>query len=738
MNNDNDVGTKTGKASSTSSNKRRPGPLPSSVFPASVQQLLVNKEEVSSERSPSLDQEYPKPIHIKEEQEEFWTNQEGEQRHGDEGADIHRFPFTAVIVKTEDHEEKPETLQLYQSQTEGNTEAEPPASSSTTQIKTETDDEDYGGCEPARNRDPVLPADVLQLLVVKEEVSPDWNTSLDKADPELLHIIEEELWTSQEGEDLNGREEGDITRITFTTVTLKCEDDEKPQLPQLHQNQTEENRETETPTSGLATEIRTADGEDCGGSESARNQDLDCYPQPNTVIHADFQQLLVINKVASPEWSPKLDQEDADTVHIKEELWNSSEGEKLHGLEDANMMSADRSQEESESPKIKDEEPLLDSELSVQPEERAFASDICGDSFKQQGSLTTHMRRHAVFPEWSQDKSESPQIKEEPEEQQLNGLQEADMTRFPFTAVTMMTEDEEEKPKYLQIYECQTQDRDIKTESPASSLATQIKTETDGKDCGGCEPARKRDPVSYSDWQEPLSDSELRVQTGEKPFGCDICGRRFAQQKHLKSHNRTHTGEKPFDCDVCGKSFARLESLKTHVRTHTGEKPFGCDHCGRRFVEPRSLKRHVRTHTGEKPFGCDVCSKRFIQQGHLKLHMITHKGEKPFGCDDCGRRFVELRSLKRHMRTHTGEKPFGCDVCSRIFAQQGSLKIHMRTHTGEKPFDCNACEKRFKHKSALNRHMRTHTGEKPFGCDCCGKRFIEQGNLKKHMKVHSE
>ncbi|KAM8730388.1 uncharacterized protein AB9X84_000490 isoform 1-T1 [Acanthopagrus schlegelii] len=743
MNNDNDVGTKTGKASSTSSNKRRPGPLPSSVFPASVQQLLVNKEEVSSERSPSLDQEYPKPIHIKEEQEEFWTNQEGEQRHGDEGADIHRFPFTAVIVKTEDHEEKPETLQLYQSQTEGNTEAEPPASSSTTQIKTETDDEDYGGCEPARNRDPVLPADVLQLLVVKEEVSPDWNTSLDKADPELLHIIEEELWTSQEGEDLNGREEGDITRITFTTVTLKCEDDEKPQLPQLHQNQTEENRETETPTSGLATEIRTADGEDCGGSESARNQDLDCYPQPNTVIHADFQQLLVINKVASPEWSPKLDQEDADTVHIKEELWNSSEGEKLHGLEDANM------------------------------------------------------------------------------------------SRFPFFAVTVKCEDDGEKPQSSQLHLSQVEEN-TEAEPPASSSTTQIKTETDREDCGRSEPARNRDQdshsqpntdekasdcsgtgVGYNDWQEPLSnsgtetedsdssweearapgsdvnalvgcdtgkkhyscfecgdgfqykgslqrhmlchlgngsssslankkcygikqkaDSEIIVHTGKTPFACVLCRKKFTHQQSLKRHIRVHTGEKPYGCDVCVKTFKHQESLKRHMRVHTGEKPFGCDVCRKTFDNQQSLKRHMRVHTGEKPFGCDICGNSFKEQGKLKRHMRVHTGEKPFGCDVCSKRFTHQESLKKHTRIHTGEKPFNCNVCGKRFTHQESLKKHMRIHTGEKPFGCDVCNKTFTLQDSLKKHIRVHTGEKPFGCNVCGKRFTEQGNLNKHTRIH--
>ncbi|XP_030256949.1 oocyte zinc finger protein XlCOF6-like isoform X6 [Sparus aurata] len=532
MNNDNAVGTKTSKASSTSSNKRRPGPLPSSVFSAGVQQLLVIKEEVSSEWSPSLDQEDPNPIHIKEEQEEFWASQEGEQLHGVEGADINRFPFTAVIVKTEDHEEKPQTSQLHQSQTEGKTEAEPPASSSTTRIKTETD---------------VLPADVLQLMVVKEEVSPDWNTSLDKADPELLHIIEEELWTSQEGEDLIGLEEDDITRITFTTVTLKCEDDdEKPQFPQLHQNQTEENRETETPTSSLATEIRTTDGEDCGGSESARNQDLDSYPQPNTDEKAsDFSEI----EVSCDDWQEPLS--DSGPVHDE----RCSTGKKsLHCFE-------------------------------------------CGKGLKDKWSL----QRNII---------------------------------------------------------CNLGKRS------SSCLVN--------KDCR----------VS------PMVDSQLRINTGEKTFGCKICHKKFTEQGNLKTHMRVHTGEKPFGCDVCSKRFTQQESLKKHTRTHTGEKPFGCDDCGRRFAEQGNLKRHIRVHTGEKPFGCDVCGKRFTQQESLKKHMRTHTGEKPFGCNVCGNTFKQQANLSKHMKVHTGEKPFGCDVCGKTFTERGKLRRHIKVHTVEKPFGC--------------------------------------------------
>ena len=129
----------------------------------------------------------------------------------------------------------------------------------------------------------------------------------------------------------------------------------------------------------------------------------------------------------------------------------------------------------------------------------------------------------------------------------------------------LMYNDDEEKPKYSQLYECQTQEN-IKTETLASSLAM------DGEDCGVCEPARNWDPVSYDDWQEPLSDSELRVQPGERAFALDICGNSFKQQGNITAHKRRHTGEKPFGCDVSRRRFAREGCLKTHMRTHTGKK----------------------------------------------------------------------------------------------------------------------------------------------------------------------
>uniref|UniRef100_A0A8C9ZIE4 C2H2-type domain-containing protein n=2 Tax=Sander lucioperca TaxID=283035 RepID=A0A8C9ZIE4_SANLU len=330
--------------------------------------------------------------------------------------------------------------------------------------------------------------------------------------------------------------------------------------------------------------------------------------------------------------------------------------------------------------------------------------------------------------EWSssmdREEPDPPHIKEEQEElwisqegEQLQGLEEADVPKFPFTPVPVKSEDDEEKPQSSQLHQRQTE---------------QMETEANGEDRGGPEPALNSDPDTHlqpdnddeaedssepetddsADWKEtrePQSGlnslkNDSRCKAGEKTLSCSECGKRFVTKTHLKIHMRSHTGEKPFSCSDCGKRFCIIGHLKDHARRHTGEKPFQCPECGKTFVTKSHLKRHTRIHTGERPFSCSVCSKTFSGSGNLKTHMITHTGERPFSCSFCMKSFTQSGTLKEHMNIHTGEKPFGCSVCGKAFRGRGNLKKHKRIHTGEKLFGCSVCHKRFAWPEQVKRH----------------------------------
>ncbi|XP_014990708.3 zinc finger protein 786 isoform X1 [Macaca mulatta] len=228
----------------------------------------------------------------------------------------------------------------------------------------------------------------------------------------------------------------------------------------------------------------------------------------------------------------------------------------------------------------------------------------------------------------------------------------------------------------------------------------------------------------------------IRVHSGEKPFWCAKCGRNFRQRGQLLRHQRLHTDEKPFQCPECGLSF-RLESmLRAHRLRHGGERPFSCSECGRGFTHQCKLREHLRVHSGERPFQCLECDKRFRLKGILKAHQHTHSKERPFSCGECGKGFTRQSKLTEHLRVHSGERPFQCPECNRSFRLKGQLLSHQRLHTGERPFQCPECDKRYRVKADMKAHQLLHSGEMPFSCEC-GKGFVKHSKLIEHIRTHT-
>ncbi|XP_071058346.1 gastrula zinc finger protein xFG20-1-like isoform X2 [Pseudochaenichthys georgianus] len=667
------------------------------IHRADVQQLVVVEEEVPPEQHEwisRLDREHPEPPpHIKEEQEELWSSQEGEQLQGLEEADITKSTFTPVPVKSEDDEEKPQSSQLHQRQTE--------------HLETEADGEDCGGPEPARSSDP------------ERHLKPETeNNSGDSSEPDTEDSAD---WkkTREPGSNSQRNKQEDVSdsRRSAGDKPFSCSVCKKSFKHRGHLNHHMRIHTGEKPFSCSV----------CKKSLTQRG-----YLKEHMRIHTGEKPFSC--SICKKSFAVRGSLKDHIRIHTGEKPYSCSVCDKRftwrHKVKSHKCVGRQSSQlHQTQSEENREAEPPVSSSAEHM-ETEADGEDCGGPEPARNSDPERHLQpdtedynkdiqqlvvvKEEVPPEqheWSSsldqdDPEPPPQIKEEQEELwisqegELQGLEEADITKSKFTPVPVKTEDDEEKHQSSQLRQRQTE---------------HLGTKADGQDCGGPEPARRHlkpetednpgdssepnteDMANWKKTREPGSNSQKNKQdhvsdsrhsAGEKQFSCSVCKKSFKQGGHLNDHMRIHTGEKPFSCSVCKKSFTQRGYLKEHMRIHTGEKPFSCSICKNSFAVRGSLKDHFRIHTGEKPYSCNICDKRFTWRHMVKSHKcVGRQSSQLLQTEENREAEPPARSSAEYMETEADGKDCGGPEPAR----NSDPEIHLQLETADNDKDDTFC-----------------------------------------------
>ncbi|XP_034049805.1 zinc finger protein 646 [Thalassophryne amazonica] len=264
------------------------------------------------------------------------------------------------------------------------------------------------------------------------------------------------------------------------------------------------------------------------------------------------------------------------------------------------------------------------------------------------------------------------------------------------------------------------------------------------------------------------------VDSDERPFKCQICGKTYRHSGSLINHKRSHQVG-IYQCSVCRKSYPHLAALKSHLRLHKGQRSLSRGTAGD-WLSPEPLTLENQQHcfssqeenVSHPPIGIDQensvgrsneamypehFSQDFLQDTTVHLPHNEHMMQRHM-CADCGETFADIAGIKSHScpllqhQQNSMSSPYdsinlqgssGCCPNGNPMSDVGFTSLNGQDQNYfEQDFQGNMSTAELSSsRDGTNAEEDEDDGDL-YQCSICGNSYTNMRSLRSHLRGHTQ
>ena len=208
----------------------------------------------------------------------------------------------------------------------------------------------------------------------------------------------------------------------------------------------------------------------------------------------------------------------------------------------------------------------------------------------------------------------------------------------------------------------------IKPDTPITSLS-----DKDNSDAA-TEPYEP--DVKEEKTEAPKGAFQITVKSlkNTKKYRCKYCDKWFDRSRNLTDHHQKC--HKIMYCKECNRAFNNSTTYSRHLKGHSSKGQI-CAICGKAFAYESQLKTHQSVHsTIRHKCTYKSCTHDFRNIRDLTRHLKQHSSEK-HQCPDCEYSNADIRNFESHRLKHSRIAKFSCDVCQQEFIYNTQYQRHI-------------------------------------------------------------